>query len=216
MILCFSGGVDSFVAYHYLGEPQTIYFDLGTPYSKKELRIVNELVPSTIIDYSLRLGSRQIGEKAYVPFRNLYIAMLASKFSDDVVIVGIKGDNVSDKNPEIFEEFSLLLSKMEGRRITITSPFWDKGKSDLVRWYLSRGGFVDSLLKTVSCYSQEEINYCGKCPACFRKWIAFKLNGIFLEFENKKLMQEYYQAALNHEYDEQRNKEIMECVLPLI
>ena len=40
MILLFSGGIDSFVAYHYLGKPKTVYFDLGTPYTGKEIKVI--------------------------------------------------------------------------------------------------------------------------------------------------------------------------------
>ena len=45
MILLFSGGIDSFIAYHYLKEPRTLYLDLGTPYTKKEIEFVKKIDP---------------------------------------------------------------------------------------------------------------------------------------------------------------------------
>jgi 7-cyano-7-deazaguanine synthase len=209
MILLFSGGIDSFVAYHYLGRPQTVYFDLGTPYTQKEIKVIQELIPETIIDNSLNLGSRQIGDKAYVPFRNLYLAMLAVKYDDTIVIAGVKDDDVSDKNEPIFEKFSELLSELEGREINIISPFWVMTKEDVVEWYLENHPNDDLLLKTVSCYSKEDTNYCGMCPSCFRKWCALKANGINLDFFNESLLKEYRQKALEGHYIPERNELII-------
>lgn len=208
MVLLFSGGIDSFCAYHYLDKPQTVYFDLKTPYTQKEIKVIKKLIPETIIDNSLNLGSRQIGEKAYVPFRNLYLAMLAVKYDDTVVIAGVKDDDVSDKNEPIFEKFSELLSELEGREINVISPFWGMTKEHVIEWYLEEHS-PDDLLKTVSCYSIEDTNYCGMCPSCFRKWCALKANNINLDFHNKVLMENYYNKALNNHYIPERNELII-------
>jgi 7-cyano-7-deazaguanine synthase len=213
MILLFSGGIDSFVAYHYLGRPQTVYFDLGTPYTQKEIKVIQELIPETIIDNSLNLGSRQIGEKAYVPFRNLYLAMLAVKYDDTIVIAGVKDDDVSDKNEPIFEKFSELLSELEGREINVISPFWGMTKEDVVEWYLENHPNDDLLLKTVSCYSKEDTNYCGMCPSCLRKYFALRANNIDIPFHNDILMREYYNKAKVDYYIPERNKNIIAQVL---
>ena len=213
-VLLFSGGVDSFIAYHFLKKPQTIYFDLKTPYSDKEKQIVKQLIPTTIIDDSLSLGNRQIGEKAYIPFRNLYLAMLAVHYSDTITIVGIKGDDVSDKNEFIFGEFSTLLTVMEGRPIEVYSPFWEMTKEDIVKIFLRDYGSKEDLLKTISCYSHNitDRNYCGKCPSCFRKWVAFRSNGIDIDFYNKKLMGEYYKSATQGKYVRERNTAIVKVI----
>lgn len=210
-VLLFSGGVDSFIAYHFLDKPQTVYFDLKTPYSDKEKAVITKLIPSTIIDNSLDLGNRQVGEKAYIPFRNLYLAMLATKYSDEIIIVGIKGDQVSDKNEKIFQEFSDLLSKMEDRNIKVHSPFWNTTKEEIVNLFLSSYGSEEDLLKTISCYSSDitDDNYCGKCPSCFRKWVAFRSNGIDIKFYNKQLINEYYESAIQGKYEVERNLAII-------
>jgi len=211
MILLFSGGVDSFIAYHWLKRPPTVYFDLNTPYSMKEIMTVKYLVPNTKVEKVLDLSSRQIGEGAYIPFRNLYLAMLAAKYSDEIVIVGIRGDNVSDKSPEIFLSFSLILSEMEGRDIKVTSPFWNITKDEIVKWYLDQGLSIEDLGWTTSCYDNSTVNYCGKCPSCFRKWVAFYNNGIKLNFRNKELMSEYLDRAEKGYYIEERNKSIIKA-----
>ena len=63
-VLLFSGGIDSFVAYHFIRkelqkEVVPVYFDLGAPYNPREIRVVKSLLPETIIDTSLSVGDTQ-------------------------------------------------------------------------------------------------------------------------------------------------------------
>ena len=70
-ILLFSGGVDSYIAYYYLNKPKTIYFDIGSEYSRIEYEVTQQLIPNTIIDNSLNLSSRQLMDiNAFIPMRN--------------------------------------------------------------------------------------------------------------------------------------------------
>lgn len=210
MILLFSGGIDSFVAWHFLNKPRTVYFDVRSRYSEKEKAVVLGLIPSTIVDSSLNLGDREVGEKAYIPFRNLLLACQAVKYSDTIVIAGLKDDQVSDKNEQMFFRFSDLMSDLEGRHIRVISPFWQMTKAQVVRWFLQNNGTPESLLRTISCYSPEPgVTYCGKCPSCFRKWCALIDNGIELPFHNKELQEAYRRAALAGKYDPERNASIL-------
>ena len=220
MILCLSGGVDSFVAYHwyekhYHGDFRTIYFDMGTPYTQKELYFVRKIDPNIIVDTSLK-WLHNTGFGTYIPYRNLYIAMRASAHSDTVIIAGLKDDLVSDKNKAVFVEFSKLLTTLSGKDIWVISPFWDKTKVDVVKWYLDNvGKDIDSLwnlTQTVSCYSVENTNYCGECRCCFRKWVAFILNGIEIKFKNEKLLREYEVLAKKGHYIPERNEAILKAV----
>lgn len=212
-VLLFSGGVDSFVAYHYLGMPPTIYFDCKSRYSQKEIPVVLGLVPSTIIDNSLDLHDREYGEKAYIPFRNLLFALQAVKYADKIVIAGLADDKVSDKSKTAFAMFSDLMSDLEGREIEVVSPFWEMTKADVVEWYLKSGFSVEALFRTVSCYDpRPDVKYCGTCPSCFRKWVAFRANGLSLDFDNQELMQRYLADAKAGKYIEDRNRNIIRVV----
>ena len=212
-VLLFSGGIDSYVAYHWLQKPRTVYFDLGSRYSAREITVIQDLIPETIIDRSLSVGNREIGEKAYIPFRNLMLACLAEKYGQDIYIIGIEDDVVSDKNESIFSEFSNLLSKLEGKTVNVSSPFWAFSKVEIISWYLQQGLPKETLYETISCYSADEkSNYCGACPSCFRKWVAFVLSDLPLPFHNVPLAIEYYQAAKNRAYTEKRCKNIIQAV----
>ena len=65
----------------------------------------------------------------------------------------------------------------EERRFTVSSPFKDRTKTDLVEEYLEKGGTPQSLFESYSCYEGKEV-HCGQCKACFRKWVALENNGI--------------------------------------
>lgn len=210
-ILLFSGGIDSFVAWHYLGHPQTLFFYARTRYSNKEFKIVKELIPNTIIDQSLDLHDREYGEKAYIPFRNLIFFLQATKYSDHIVLAGVADDQVSDKNEKAFKDFSRLAFKLEGRPVKLTSPFWKMTKKQVIQWYLNNIGDVPTLLKTTSCYHPAG-HYCGRCPSCFRKWCALWANKIYLEFSNQELMDQYLQSANAKKYLPERNQDIVEAV----
>lgn len=204
-ILLASGGIDSFVAYHYLGKPQTLFFNIEGKYTYKELEVVKKLFPKIIIDNSLKLGRIEMSD-AHIPFRNLFFALFtAAKYSDIIYIVGIKDDKMTDKSEEIFKEFSQLLSKLEGRKIQVLSPFWKMTKQDILKWYLDKGFSKKKLEQTISCYSSENTNYCGKCASCFRKWIAFWSVGIRKDFYNKKLINSYKNRCLKDYYNKERN-----------
>jgi len=222
-IVLFSGGIDSYAAWYYLGKPQTVYFPVGTPSTKMETKIIRELIPETIIDNSIHLANREESEggNAFLPMRNLYFAMLACKYGDEIVMAGLKDDVVNDKNEEIFAEFSSLLSRLNNRVIKVTSPFWDETKAEVVSWYLGVKGSLSGLLRTVSCYSSgEEMvtdyfpydRYCGECRCCFRKWCAFWANGIHMHFFNDELLGEYYARATQGKYVASRNETIKKAV----
>lgn len=214
MILLLSGGIDSFVAYHFLGEPRTIYFDMGTPYTEKEIKVVKTIDPNIIIDDSLKfLGATQTGEKAFIPHRNLYLAMRASSYDDKICIAGIKGDDVSDKTERAFELFSHTLTEISGRDVLVFSPFWNMTKDEIVSWYLKyRDNPIDLVHGTVSCYSQSDTNYCGECPSCFRKWVSLINNGIEVPFHNFEMIKEYTKAALSNKYIHDRNVSILRAI----
>ena len=216
-VLLFSGGIDSYVGYFYLKKTlslenlKTVYFDLGAPYNKREIEVVKKLIPETIIDESLKVGDTQRGVNAFIPYRNMLIAMLCAKYGKHIWICGLKDDKVEDKNPKAFEEMTKCLnfiSKPEDE-VKIDSPFWGMTKAQVVKWYMDNVDSTgESLLNTISCYDgNEKTNYCGRCPSCFRKFNALKENGINIEFYNQEMLNDYIKRA--DQYEPERRDSIL-------
>ena len=208
ILLC-SGGLDSFCAYHFLGKPRTVYFDLRTRYAYKEKSFVLRTVSSTIIDYSLDLSAREEPD-SYVPYRNLLLATQAARYADKIYLIGLRDDDIADNCVEGHSKMSEILSIFGNREVMVLSPFWAMTKEEIVRWYLCNvSSDPKGLLATVSCYDASETNYCGNCACCFRKWVALRSNGIEIEFYNNLLMNQYGLWAQSGKYIPERNRAIM-------
>jgi len=206
-ILCFSGGIDSLVAWYYLGKPTSIFFNC-TDYSSAESVAVTALNPLCIIDNSLSLQKFQEKENAYIPHRNLLFASIASNYAPNVVIAGVKDDKVRDKNVMAFDLMSKVLSRTSNKDITVTSPFWKMDKKDVIRWFLDNVEYAEDILReSVSCYNN--MKYCGICKSCFRKANALWENGIKIRYHNHIMMKDYFSNAVDGYYSKTRNKSII-------
>jgi 7-cyano-7-deazaguanine synthase in queuosine biosynthesis len=200
-VLLMSGGIDSFIGYYLLGYPQPVYFNLNSKYSKVEINTVHKISDKVIIDNDLNFLGRLEDKDAHIPYRNLFFMLLGvTKYSDTVIICGVRDDNVSDKDSKIFRKMSDSLSYVAKRKIEIVSPFWNFTKADICAKFANK---FDKrlLLQTYSCYSGKEIE-CGACPACFRKRVALFSINIFMPFNNDLLLSKYEANMSN--YDDQR------------
>lgn len=219
-ILLLSGGLDSFIAWHYLGKPQTLYADMGHRYAEKEKKVIrrlNELCPemNTIIDNSMRLGDFEetIEDNGYIPLRNVSLAILGSQYAETVYIIGINGDRVEDKNEKAFELMSCSLTQLGKDTVKVKSPFWDMSKGEIVKWYKENVGDIDTLLETVSCYSVTD-KPCGVCGSCFRRWVALEVNGIEEDYINAPWNSDYAKDVVNNldRYSEKRRRETIKAI----
>ncbi len=202
-----SGGVDSFIMHKYLMEnsknediiPLFVYYN--GRYNDKEYEAVHRLFSGAVItDRTLNLGDKEFGDKAFIQNRNAYFALVASHYGDKIAMGGLKDDNVGDKTPFAFLKMTELLNTINSPKVfSVFSPFWNKEKIDALEWYLNRGYDRDILQDTLSCYSDDpDIRFCGECPACFRKYCAFKWFGIPIgEFTNLGLVTTYFEEWKN-------------------
>jgi len=215
MILLFSGGLDSYIAWYYLRKPKTLYFDIGHRYCAHEIEVVKKLVPDTIIDS--RLNLRDWEEKgANIPMRNAYFLMMATYYDINIVLVVQKGEmDIPDRSEKFFEEFEKMLDFLTEKPIMISSPFFSLTKTEMVEWYIEEGHPIDLLLKTRSCYSVSELP-CGNCSACFRRWIALQNNNLSEKYENDILgyhkIPKYIEKMKNGMYDSQRTTETFDAL----
>ena len=144
-------------------------------------------------------------------------------------------EQVPDRTDKFFKETSSLLSYLSGREILIDTPFRNMDKVEMVKWYVDEGLSIEKLKQTWACYHpdswdlNEELNQfseCGDCGACFRRAVAFILNGItekwFLKFKEpdilnrpsfeNKTVELYRTRAEEGFYSKKRNQDILNAI----
>lgn len=202
-ILLYAGGLDCFVAWHYLGKPQAVHFDLGDRNRDHEYRAIDTLARRCGIRLSvsreLDLGQWE-GSGGLIPLRHMHLAMLACHRADTIWCIGVKGDHAADRNPEAFAYISAVVSEFVGREIRVASPFWDMTKTEVVRWYIDQSLPVEYLHDTYSCRTANgSILHCGRCEGCLHRWVALANNNIEAEFAANpwqwERMQDSYRPA---------------------
>jgi len=215
MILLFSGGLDSFIGWEYLHRPKTLYINLGHRYAVHELEKVRELIPSTIIDDRLNLADYEQRD-ANIPLRNAFLVMIASFYDNDVILVVQKGEmEIPDRSKWFYNTLPEVLTRLQDRVITISSPFFTMTKTDMVKWYIDAGFDTDKLIATRSCFSPGD-DPCGTCSACFRRWVAFTNCDLKEEYTHNILeysgIQEYIKKMKMGLYDPQRTQETFDAL----
>jgi len=181
--LLLSGGVDSYVAYLYLGKPPCIYIDTGAKYSIRESAAVDELMfhnRDLGLKKNFSLDLREFEHPdANIPFRNLLLITIAAEYFDKIFIVCQRGEqSIPDRTNKFFEDASKLLSYLKGTKVEIVNVFADMTKQDIVAWYLTNSHDIDILKKyTWSCFDNKR-GRCGECATCFRLWVALRYNNV--------------------------------------
>lgn len=185
-VLLFSGGLDSLCAWHLLGRPVAVYVTLGHPYQADELHAMGRLAEQRP---ALRLhavpgpdlGALQQPD-GHLPHRNLILAAVAAAHcptADRVALGALLGEASPDKSRRFLRAASRVLSVSEVRRVRVTAPFRHLTKTGLLRAYLRAGGDPQLVALTRSCYEAGDTPYgCGRCQACFRRWVALYRCGL--------------------------------------
>lgn len=195
-IILVSGGMDSFIAYHYEKNRNRdvlpLFIDYKGRYCTHEKKTAVNLFPDLRIDLSLHLKKWEKGPKAFIKNRNALFALIASNYGRRIVMGGLKDDNVGDKTPKAFKAMEMLLNTInDDGEYEVLSPFWEMEKVQVLEWYLQSGLPREDILKTRSCYANK-INPCNKCPACFRRFCALTYCNVLTEyFENDTLVKDY-------------------------
>lgn len=204
-----SGGMDSFLlavredwrdAIH-------VFVDIQQPYKLKEL-----ISAQRIAQYcNTTLTEMRGAEIAFfehpsgiIPFRNAEMILCAAQYGNEIGL-GVIADEVnSDKSPEFFRAMERVLNIShaaqywtEGRLHKIVTPLAGMTKAEHIKAYLSRGGKMDALLATVSCYDGDQ-HHCGECASCFKRWVALTVatGDPFVQFYINKPWEAYSKEAL--------------------
>lgn len=217
-ILLFSGGLDSYIAWHYLEKPPVLFFDAKQSYAEKELASVQYFAQKysemdLTIDRTLDVSGWET-PSFYIPYRNVLFSMVGSLYAPKVHLIGIKGDAVNDNNPEATEKMSEFYNNFDPESpITVSSPFYEMTKTDIVRWYLEQDLPVEDLTRSRSCYDKNSSGQCGRCGSCFRRWVALENNGIMERNDSNPWewseVNTYIQNMQTGLYDQTRTEETL-------
>ncbi len=217
-VLLISSGIDSHCA-EYLSNPDVrVYFDTGQALCQQEIKAIRsqEYGDKVIVDTRFKIDD-QVLPNDILPMRNAFFALAGAYYGDEMILVSTAGDTTNDKDQPFVENINSLFKHMFSNKsknpeasidgAVLTIPYRNLTKTQLIGLYLKKGGSVEALLKTRSCYS-DKAGECGKCRSCIRKFVALKLNGLETEWNDNPMnhIEEAYQYALKNnreaEYDD--------------
>lgn len=206
--IMFSGGLDSFIMYHYAlknnFEPDLIYVDLGHPYVDKEKAAIlrTGLTPIYIHMDTLYSAIEKRLSNQIIPSRNLLLATIGGMFNKRVWLGVLDGEQLGkehDKSKKFFRDSTALLSYLNEYfqdETKVETPFDHMTKAGTIKWALNGGGIKrEQLFETSSCYHPTE-EKCGECLTCVKRHMAFVLNDIMEPGYTKDPNQSEYMKEL--------------------
>ena len=179
-VLLYSGGMDSYIISKLEHFDTLLYINSKSKYSAIEIEFLKKQnIPNLIIDNRLDLSDVEF-DSAMVPLRNLYFAMIATYYGDEIVLGATQGDRSTDKDLNFSGKTMDLLNYIyqkswwcSGRNINLNLKYKNFTKLDLVKQYVEKGESIKSLVEdSFSCYTPINGKQCGTCKPCTRKWIT--------------------------------------------
>lgn len=221
-VLMFSGGLDSYLALLTLLDngvtPTLVYSEHGSRNNEeqlfKALQLARKHKLKLHIDKTLNLGHLE-EKSAFIPNRNGLLAFVGANYGDFIYFAIMDGEQTYDDcKRETFIAISMALTRLSGKPVVADSPFWELTKAEVIERL--DPSFYPDLLDTYSCHSGTE-THCGNCSACFRRYVAFEVNGIKQEdWEinpwETQLAQEYLDKAESGFYGGNRDEEIIRAM----
>lgn len=185
-ILPVSGGMDSTTLWKMLEESGRdfvpIYVNMGQEYAKIELETVRRLFPfKEITELVIPVEFKQY--KHILVGRNAIIILALAEYMrshgywGEIWFGNLQGESPivgGDKSLRFFNDIQHLLSVMN-YDVRVCNPLIGLDKPDEVAYWMDRD--IELFKKTKSCFDPE-VHQCGKCQTCFRKYVAFKVNGV--------------------------------------
>ncbi|MCC8152967.1 MAG: 7-cyano-7-deazaguanine synthase [Tannerellaceae bacterium] len=179
-VLLYSGGMDSWLIDKIWKPDVKLYVDMNTEYSQEEI----ERLPEDVIVIKLDLSAWEREDKI-IPLRNMFLIGLATNYGNEICLGATAGDRVLDKSPMFADLHEPLLTYLyqeqhwtEKREIRINLDFKKHTKTELVRMFVEQGGDIqEAFNSSFSCYHPHNGEECWSCKPCYRKFIAFALNG---------------------------------------
>lgn len=207
-VLLYSGGMDSWLIKQLWKPDLVFYVNMHTSYSSKEIQNIKKQEKDVrIIDFPLVQWEQS---NKVIPLRNLYLLMVACNETglDDIELClgATIGDRIYDKTIPFAQKTEELLNELyepktssgipKQKKIHINFKYKQYSKKELLKEFIEQGGSIDEAFEnTISCYSQSEV-HCWDCKPCFRKYLAFKLNGYSFDKNVDDSMFKYFMREI--------------------
>lgn len=218
-VLLYSGGMDSWLIDKLWTPDLKLYVNMHTDYSKKEIHnLKNQKINVKICDFPLNQWEQS---NKVIPLRNLYLLMVACNETRDedveICLGATVGDRIYDKTLPFAHNSEKLLNDLYNpgtstgiahkKNVKINFNYKNYSKTQLLKEYLEKGGSIEQAFNnTISCYDENE-THCWDCKPCFRKYLAFKLNGYPFEESVDRSMFRYF---LKEIFPDMENKTLEE------
>ena len=151
--ILFSGGLDSLWLKTFIPDADLVYFNLGTAYSKWELKNL----PARTSIINVNISAKELGDGKEVLNRNLYlISRLALTYK--AIYIGSTADDKKFDNSEEF--FSNLQKVLKGSKVI--APLLHKRKQQIYNELVEELPTVEYF----TCYNPTGNTPCGICAAC--------------------------------------------------
>lgn len=242
MLVLSSGGPDSLIAYAWEKwtrghqDVKVGRVEMNTLASVAEERAYRALFPSEDRVSMPKLYTSHCplpieDEDFVIPGRNLLLAAIALAVGHRDIVISIQKDEMSvpDRKLAFLWKAREALSYAIGEHVALRTPFENKDKTEMVEWFLGCSDIpwveskrLDLLTQSMSCYKptwtrpEDGFAHCGDCPACIRRYTAFKPFGVrtFWKMEPREsvLAAQYVRRAREGHYSEQRNQRILETL----
>jgi len=190
-VLLFSCGLDCLCTNQIFKPDILLHINYGGKYGNQERKSLKRLIKIGTIDKNkvieINIGT-WLGNKErddlIIPSRNIYFVTLAADLGETIWLASVKGDRSFDKDNKFYNHMQRLLNHTwdeqhwtKKRVFNISSPVKKYTKTQLIKLFLKKGGKVEWLLASYSCYKGDD-KPCGLCKPCIRKAIALENCGI--------------------------------------
>jgi len=213
-----SGGLDSFLCWFlFCKDAINVYVDIGHKYNTKELTAVKQLektIPNFNVKYHIGsdIGKFEDEVSGIIPNRNAELILSAAQYGEAIYFGVIKDEINSDKSLDFVRGMETVLNISnkkqywtEGKVFNIKTPTREYNKSELIKMYIDSGAPLDYLYLTISCYDGDN-GHCGRCPSRFKRYVAFKNNGLIFETSNNPIEWARETGIIEKCYDGTYNK----------
>lgn len=206
VVILYSGGLDSYLAYFYAVhsgyKPTLLHVDYGQPYANQEYAAcVSMELP--FLEVEIR-GLWPLLEKRMdnhiVPSRNALLITLGGMIGEIVWLCALDGEQLGeerDKSDVFYDTMTGLLTltnKHFTEKTVAETPFRYMSKKEVIEFGIDFGVPVEHMRETTSCYEPTASGkQCGKCLTCYKRYVAFLLNGVDTldDFEANPLLSDY-------------------------